>query len=250
MPTVKDIENYMEMRLPKALSLPDDTDGTSLCPDANAEVRRAVVALDVTLESIEYARRVGAQLLVTHHPCIHGALGAVTDATGTGKRLLAAARANIALMAYHTRLDAADGGVNDCLCEALGFASCEKREGFLGRAVRLPSPVDYGTFRKTVCEKLGAKCVTGMDARRPVQNVAVSSGSGKGAFCDAVATGADTYVTGELTHHVLLDAYELGINAVCAGHYRTEIPVLPALRRILNEGFPEVEALCFYDAKF
>lgn len=249
MATVKEIETFLEARLPKTLSMPGDTDGTSLCTDGNIEVKRVVAALDVTLQSIEYAKSVGAQMLITHHPCIYGTTGAITDRNGMGKRVIAAAKADIALMAYHTRLDAADGGVNDSLCALVGLEVVDKFCSGLGRVARLPLPMDYQAFCALVGKALGTNQITGINSGKQVQTVAVIGGGGKSTFYDALYTGADTYLTGEVAHGVFLDARDMGMNLVCATHYRTECPVIPAIKRIVNEGFPDIEVLEYYDTE-
>ena len=249
MATVREIESFMEERLPRTLSKPGDFDGTSLCTDGSREVKRIVAALDVTLESIEYAKSVSAQMMITHHPCIYGTTGSITDGDGLGRRIIAAAKADIALLAYHTRLDAADGGVNDSLLALLGLKAEVKCSGGLGRVARLPKGMDYAAFCAFVGEALGTTQVTGMDSGRPVETVAVVGGGGKSTFYDAYRTGADTYLTGEVAHNTLLDARDLGMNLVCATHYRTECPVIPAIARIVHERFPEIEVLPYYDTK-
>lgn len=249
MTTIKEIEAYMEGRLPRTLSMPGDTDGTALCINGDKIVKTAVVALDVTLPAIEYAVKRGAQLLITHHPCIFGTVGAVTDGDATGKRLLAAVQAGVSLMSYHTRLDAADGGVNDSLCELIGVKPTGRFCGGFGRTASLAKPLNYGVFRHLVAAALGAENVTGIDCGRPVQRLAVVGGSGKSMLYDAIATGADTYLTGEVAHNTLIDARDMGINLLCATHYRTERPVVPVLHRMINEGFPDIEVLEYYDTE-
>lgn len=249
MATVKEIEAYMEERLPRSLSMSGDTDGTALCVNGGKSVKRAVVALDVTLPAIEYAAVHGAQLIVTHHPCIFGSVGTLTDGDATGKRLLAAARADISLMAYHTRLDAAEGGVNDSLCALIGAKVTGTFCGGFGRTASLVRPLNYALFCHTVAAALGAERATGIDCGRPVKKLAVVGGSGKSMLYDAIATGADTYLTGEVAHNTLIDARDMGINLVCATHYRTERPVVPVLHRIINEEFPDIEVLEYYDTE-
>ena len=48
-------------------------------------------------------------------------------------------------------------------------------------------------------------------------------------------------LTGEIKHHQWLDGRELGLNLVEAGHFATENVVLPVLRDMLHEGFPDVD---------
>ena len=50
---------------------------------------------------------------------------------------------------------------------------------------------------------------------------------------DAIAEGADTFVSGEIGYNVMEEAAELGINLVEAGHYFTEQPVTDFFRQLL-----------------
>ncbi len=247
MATVREIELFMEQRLPRTLSSPGDTDGTSLCVNGDVEVLRIVAALDVTLQSIEYAKSVGAQMIISHHPCIYGTTGEISDVNALGKRIIAAAKADISLLAYHTRLDAAEGGVNDSLCALVGLPVVGKFS--VGRIAQLPMPMPYGDFCDMVSNALGTKQITGINCGKSVQKVAVLGGGGKSAFYDALATGADTYLTGEVAHNIFLDARDMGMNLVCATHYRTECPVVPSIKRIVNEQFPDIEVLEYYDTE-
>ena len=63
---------------------------------------------------------------------------------------------------------------------------------------------------------------------RPVRRVAACGGAGEGLMAAARAAGADVYVTGDLRHHVALDALTAGMAVVDAGHYATEAAALPA----------------------
>jgi putative NIF3 family GTP cyclohydrolase 1 type 2 len=62
-----------------------------------------------------------------------------------------------------------------------------------------------------------------------VRRVAACGGAGDGLVGAALAAGADVYVTGDLRHHVALDALTLGLALVDAGHYATEAAALPGL---------------------
>lgn len=250
MATVNQLMAYLEDRIPKSLSMPGDNDGFSLIPDGGKEVTKIMLALDVTLESIKAAEAAGAQLLVTHHPTIFAPLYSLRDSDAVGKRLIAAARAGIALAGFHTRLDAAPDGVNDTLCDLLGIEADGTFVDGLGRVGTLPAPISYGELAERLKTVLGTEQITGMDVGRPVHRIAVVGGSGKSAFYDAYLTGADTFLTGEAAHNTFLDARDLGMNIICATHYRTEVVVLPTLERIIGEGFPEIEVVTYFDEKF
>jgi dinuclear metal center YbgI/SA1388 family protein len=74
------------------------------------------------------------------------------------------------------------------------------------------------------------------DPDRMVATVAVVGGAGDSLLGAAAGTGADVYVTGDLRHHVTLDALELGLSLIDAGHHATEVAAMPTwLDRLTEE---------------
>jgi dinuclear metal center YbgI/SA1388 family protein len=63
---------------------------------------------------------------------------------------------------------------------------------------------------------------------RLVERVAACGGAGDSYIDAARRSGADVYVTGDLRHHVSLDALTVGMALIDAGHYATEAAALPA----------------------
>lgn len=74
------------------------------------EVRRLLVALDITPEVAAEAVGRGAELIVSHHPVIFRPVKSVTDATVTGRVLMALLEGGVAAICAHTNLDAATEG--------------------------------------------------------------------------------------------------------------------------------------------
>jgi dinuclear metal center YbgI/SA1388 family protein len=72
-------------------------------------------------------------------------------------------------------------------------------------------------------------------ADRPIKRVAWLGGSGGDYFKEALAAGADAYITGEVRHHAALDALQAGLCFIEVGHVGSEQPVVPYLERFLNE---------------
>jgi dinuclear metal center YbgI/SA1388 family protein len=66
------------------------------------------------------------------------------------------------------------------------------------------------------------------DPDRLVTTVATVGGAGDSLIGAAAASGADVYVTGDLRHHVTLDALEQGLAMIDAGHHATEAAAIPA----------------------
>ena len=239
--TVREYYKHFCEKIPSGLSLEWDNDGLMCCPDPDREVRRVLVALDITEEVAEKAVAGGFDLIVSHHPLVFRGVKSLTDRDGTGRKLLLLVKNGISAMSFHTRLDAVAGGVNDILAELLELTDVTVfgDEG-IGR-IGAVQPTDPETFAKAVRGALRAPSVKLAVGGSTVSRVAVLGGSGKDDLYAAVAAGADTYVTGELAYHQLVDAPEMGINLVEAGHFYTEYPVCRRIEALLKELDPTVD---------
>lgn len=110
-----------------------------LVGDPGAEVKTALVVLDITAEAVREAREIGAELIISHHPVIFRPLKKVES----GSVVWELAQAGISAICAHTNLDKARGGVNDCLAAALGLEhvtnyAVEGREKHYKLAVFVP----------------------------------------------------------------------------------------------------------------
>ena len=251
MATVKEIYEFINSVAPFDIQEGFDNAGF-LVGRRDRAVRKILVALDITGEVAEEAARLGAELIVAHHPVIFNPVKSVTDETLTGRVLLALAEQKIAAICAHTNLDAARGGVNDCLAEALELTDvsqlCQEGVDAQGRpygigrvgTVRRPglSAREYAAFVK---EKLGSSDVRFVDGGKPVQRVAVGGGACGSMLEDVIAQGCDTFVTSDLKYNQFLDAKALGLNLLDAGHFPTENVVCGPMVQWLSEAFPKVE---------
>ena len=106
-----------------------------------------------------------------------------------------------------------------------------------GRVGRLAEPLAPQEFAAHVSDALGfpVRLVSDPAPGVPVERVAVLGGSGGSFIGQAAASGADAYVTGDLSYHDALLAESLGLVALDAGHAATELPSLAPLARRLGE---------------
>lgn len=122
---VKDIMGVMEEIAPKKLAENWDKPGLAI-GDPEREVKKILVALDVIDPVVEEAKRVGADMIVTHHPMLlFRKIESITADTLLGKRIFNLIQNNIAAFSAHTNLDIAAGGTNDVLAELIGLESIE-----------------------------------------------------------------------------------------------------------------------------
>ena len=120
MATVHEILDFLFSLAPEAGKEPWDHVGL-MVGDRSRPVETVLVALDPFYPVCQEAAARGAQLLVTHHPLFFGGTHAVTDETEDGRSAMLLLERGMAHIAMHTNLDAARGGVNDCLAARLGL---------------------------------------------------------------------------------------------------------------------------------
>ena len=244
MPNVKELYEYLDKKISRALSCEWDNDGFMVCADADAPVNKILLALDATEEVAEYAVKNGFDVIVTHHPMIFSPIKALNPFDNAARKAIYLIKNNVSVMSFHTRLDALCGGVNDVMAKKLGVKDTVPfgPEGEkLGRVGTLESPVRFREFCKRVSEALASPCVTAIGEDKLVSKVAMLGGGGKDFVKSAFESGADVFVTGEVTYNVMLDAKATGLCLVTAGHYYTERPVLEALNAMISEKFAEAE---------
>lgn len=244
---VKELYDLLSAAYPKELSCPWDNDGLMAAADLSAPVKKVLVSLDATEAAVKYAAEHGFDVLLTHHPMIFKGAKNVTPLTLDGRRILSALTGGVAVMSFHTRLDAAEGGVNDELCRVLGFESDgvfgDEEAPTLGRLVTLKEEMTLRALAAHVKACLSAPCVKliAQNGEQNVTKIALCGGDGKGFTYAALAAGAQVLITGGTGYNTAEDASECGIATIEAGHYETEAPVCRVLCEKMKElGIPAV----------
>ena len=239
--TVKQFYERISARVPASLSAPWDRDGLMVCPDENGAVKRVLCTLDVTEEAVDYAIANGFDLIISHHPLLFHPIAALTPSDHVARKAVRLYGAGISVIFLHTRADAVEDGVNDRLADLLGLDDVEvleeDAEG-IARIGTLAAPMTLSDFALQVKEALGVPTVLTADADRTVCTVAVCGGDGKDLVDAAIAAGADTYVSGRIGYHQMMDAPERGINMIEAGHYYTETHITAFFAELVGEILP------------
>jgi dinuclear metal center YbgI/SA1388 family protein len=84
-----------------------------------------LVVLEVGDAVLDEARRLGAGVVVSHHPLIFDPLERLSDDSEAGRLALRAAREGVAVVAAHTSLDKARGGIADVVAGLLGLEAVQ-----------------------------------------------------------------------------------------------------------------------------
>ena len=229
--TVREIERLVGEIAPYALAEAWDNVGL-LVGHAEHRVTRVLTALDLTAGVVEEAKALGAQVILTHHPIMMDARKRMTDADREGRLLLALAENGIAHIAAHTNLDSAPGGVNDTLLARFG-AQNVRGEGFV-RAGELEGEMTFDQLCTLAQRRLHAAVRAYGAADTPVRCIGCCSGAGGSCWEEAKALGADCFITGEIKHHIALEAMDAQMCVIEAGHFETENPVCEVMANALQ----------------
>jgi dinuclear metal center YbgI/SA1388 family protein len=207
----------------------------------------------VTEAVLQEALKRGCNVVIAHHPLLFRGVKHLGDETLVERCLRFAVRHDMAIYAAHTNLDSVAGGVNYKISEKLGLTSVELiqpkthrmadgREQMYGAGVvaKLPQACGAGEFLHRVKEVFGVHTLFCNELlKRPVETVAICGGAGDFLLDDAVALGADAFLTGEMHYHKYF-GYEQKIQIGVLGHYQSEKFVTELFRDALHERFPQL----------
>lgn len=236
MATVADIYKMIDKIAPFNERFPFDNVGV-LVGDAASTVKRIAVCLDITRDVVKRAAENECDLIVSHHPVIFNKLSSVT-AESIPYMLI---KHGVSAICAHTNLDVAKGGVNDRLAIALGIENVDRLvdneypdTAPIARIgdVDAISPVDFVKFVKTQLNSEGVRYIEGS---KTIRRVCVYGGAGNEFVLQAKAAGADAFITSEIKHHQWLEAKDLDMTVIDAGHFSTENVVVKPLALLLKD---------------
>lgn len=206
--------------------------------EAPGPVSHVAVAVDAAEYSIRRAVEVGASLLVVHHGLFWAGSSPLTGRLY--RRVAPLLQAKLALYSVHLPLDA-HPDLGNCmgLVRALELDPMDRFGSYEGRDIGYLAQTHepLAAFRDRVRAEVGSPVEVIAGGPDMVRRVAVITGSGAGFVEEALRAGADTLLTGEAAHHTVVDAREMGLNVVLAGHYRTETYGVRAVGAHLEETF-------------
>ena len=213
-----------------------------------AEVSGALLCLDVNEQIIDEAIRRGCNLVVSHHPLLFRGLKQISGADYVQRSVIKALKNDIVVVSLHTNMDNAQGGVNWKIAERLGLQGCQffaqkmvdGMEAGSGVVGELPSALDARAFIELVKQQFGVQCAMCNELlERPIRKVAICGGAGDFLLPDAVAQGADAFITGEMHYHQYF-GYEQRIQLCVIGHYQSEQYTSEIFRDIIQKDCPGV----------
>lgn len=210
------------------------------------EVSGALLCLDVTENVIDEAVSIGCNLIVSHHPLLFHPLRQISDKNDVQRMVRKAIRHDITILSMHTNMDNARGGVNFKIAEKMGLVNCqlfcEKQVGDIqggsGVMGEFCEPLTAMWFMEHLKKVFDVKCVMANQLlERPIKRVAICGGAGSFLLSEAIASGADAFVTGEMHYHEYF-AHEQEIQIAVIGHYQSEQYTAELFQEIIREACP------------
>lgn len=247
MATVKDIYRAIDKISPFSKQEEWDNSGF-LVGDMEAEVTKTVTALDITVDVVKEAEKLGAELIISHHPVIFKPLKAVKSDSPVGMLL----SKGISAICVHTPFDVSPIGMNkglyDILGEPLGLDIPEPLDDLgdgssLGKIYHLEAPLTAEEAAKLAGKALGCPVVRWW-GDGIIDRLAICSGSGNSLLSLAQGRKADAVLSGDFKHDVIIDAHNMGMIVIDCGHYYTERIFAPMMAQYLADFFPEIEFIC------
>lgn len=212
------------------------------------EVKKILLALDATDEVVQMAVEQKADMLITHHPMLFSPIRRVTDEDMNGRRLLLLIQNDISYYAMHTNYDTR--GMADLAARLLKLQECtvleEIKDGEgIGRVCVLPRRM---TLRECAEQVKKAYQIPNVKLFGPldkeVYKVAICPGAGKGTLKEVFRFNCDVYITGDIDHHSGIDAVDMGLCIIDAGHYGIEHIFMEDVKAYLEKVLTGVHMDC------
>lgn len=214
------------------LSLQEEWDNCGMQIDIGKQsAEKILVCLEITNAVLEEAKKLGVDMIITHHPLYFRPISGINPYFPVGKYTLELIQSGISVYSAHTCFDKVQGGNNTRLCALLGVLNPDPL--FTG-----PGPRDFVAYTATLPEEKTVRAV-GKELERvlempdgalrcagnpekAVRKIAVCTGAGADFLSAAEEAGCDLLITGDVRYHEAREAEERGFAILDAGHFWTE----------------------------
>lgn len=211
-------------KFPFDCSEPWDNSGIQV-GNPDRDIKNIAFCLDVHPATIRFAKQNSCELLISHHPLLINPIKKILTSDLIGETIVTAVKSDVDVLSLHTNLDAAEGGLNDYLAQLIGLSDViTPINAPCSRVGNMGNPASVASLDELVRHRLAISTtsVVTQDLNRPVSRIFLASGSGAGYLHEAIHSGADVMITGDVKYHSAVDALRLGISVIDAGHFGME----------------------------
>jgi len=239
------VERIQEF-LPFETGLANDKIGIQLQPDS-AEIKRLLVAYEITPEVIFEANDKQAKCIISFHPLIYNPLESILEQERVGNLLIQLIQNNIALVVCHTNFDAYQFGTSWIFANALGLGEIDFLEpnprfekfgmGVCGKFEKHVSVEKFLLQIQKITQSPLRWCKGKADF---IQSVGILGGSGISYSEKAFAKGMDAFITADVSYHYF-HKYNGKLMIIDPGHWEMEYFVPFGLSKLLMQIFSSDE---------
>lgn len=247
------VTRAMEIWAPREWAQAGDAIGLQV-GDLRLPIHGILVTLDVTPQVVEEAASRSLDLIIAHHPLFFQPVSSLDFTTYPGRTAQALIKAGVSLYVAHTNLDAAPDGPSQLLAQSLGLrdiiplvplpdrsaAQVGSPVG-MGRIGDLTAPWSLEEFSRQARALMPGATLRVSGTCGTITRVGLCTGSGRSLVGEALKAGAQVFLTGECSYHAALEGDLAGLAIVEAGHYDTEVILVPRLVELLGKKFPQLE---------
>ena len=218
------LNGYAPITLSYSMNERGHHDNSGILVDCGNETDKILFCLDLTTQSVKYAKEKGCGIIVTHHPAIYRPIkNLLGDAP-----VLTCAKNNISVISMHLNLDCAKYGTDYFLAKGLGGKEIQildllgENEGY-GRLSSIDKTAEE-IFNNYKIQFNTDKVLLYGEKTKRITKMASFCGAGLGAEEVEIAyeNGAEMVVSSDIPHHVLLLAIEKGLAVINCSHYSSE----------------------------
>ncbi|XP_055683279.1 NIF3-like protein 1 [Lutzomyia longipalpis] len=248
-PSLADVVERLQNFAPEKLAEPWDNVGLIIEPATPIPISRILLTIDLTENVFEEAVNTKSNLVISYHPPIFEGLKKITQDNWKGRIVAKCLEKGIAVYSPHTAWDSVRGGVNDWFGSFLSngydegkpiIPNAEFPHCGAGRLYESRTPDSGMTLEQIIMElkehiiipdeHIPAALVHPLNQK--IKSIALCAGSGASVLKNQKA---EVYITGEMSHHAILDANHSGTSVILTHHTNSERNFLHDAVKILSD---------------
>ena len=214
-----------------------DNSGANIVSFDN-ELKNILVCLDITLDTIDYARMNNVNMIISHHPIIFNSIKNINDDI-LSKKIKLLNKYDISAYSMHTNFDVnikygMGKLVKDKIFSKNEISSEDYLDTFkikfkkfgIGNIVSLKKSLDFDSMVNRIIDNLQIDsekiCYFAKDKNKPIKKVVILPGSGSSDVDKVIEVKPDLFITSEIKHNNIIDLLENDIMYINATHYGLE----------------------------
>ncbi len=241
--TVDNLLKLLNEKVPLEWSEDWDNSGLQI-GELEHPIKKIVIALNPDIETVKFASRVGADVLITHHPLFFKGIKTIKKESWPGNVVYEAIENKLNIIALHTNFDKASFGISANLARILNWPITGPiiREGEWGLGVtgKFSSPLSIARIAKILKAAFNFSSLRLVgDFNKEVFTYALCGGSCGSIWKKLREEGIDLFITSDVKYHDMLEGEYSGIAIISLDHSIEKFGFFP-LRDLLDDWIKKI----------